>query len=74
MPQPANRHQIVCAFGFMRKIPLLLLLAAGLLAACGQKGPLYLPEEPESRPAAATGGEPAADSGDSETDADDADD
>ncbi len=30
-------------------ILILLSLLAGLLAACGQKGPLYLPDEDEER-------------------------
>jgi predicted small lipoprotein YifL len=30
----------------LRLIPLLLLLA--LVAGCGQKGPLYLPDDPQS--------------------------
>lgn len=38
-----------------------IALSALLLAACGQKGPLYLPEEAETTPPAEGGAEPAAD-------------
>ncbi|WP_084645855.1 LPS translocon maturation chaperone LptM [Marinimicrobium agarilyticum] len=37
-----------------------IALSALLLAACGQKGPLYLPEEAETTPPAEGGTEPAA--------------
>jgi predicted small lipoprotein YifL len=40
---------------------LLLLLAAGLLAGCGQKGPLFLPARPVV-PAAASSAPASADS------------
>ncbi len=33
----------------MRRIPLIVALTAGLIAACGQKGPLFLPP-PEAVP------------------------
>ncbi len=33
----------------VKAIVVLLLLVANLLAACGQKGPLYLPPEPERK-------------------------
>jgi len=31
-----------------------LLVAIGMVASCGQKGPLYLPEEPEEEDEAAS--------------------
>lgn len=37
-----------------------IALSALLLAACGQKGPLYLPEEAETAPPAESGTAPAA--------------
>ena len=36
----------------MRAHTLIIVLASLLLTACGQKGPLYLPAEPEQAPAA----------------------
>jgi len=37
----------------MRTARLLLLIAAVLVGACGQKGPLYLPDQPADAPATA---------------------
>lgn len=41
----------------IRLLPILLI---GLLTACGQKGPLYLPLETKPRPAASDAAAPAA--------------
>ncbi|TAN02888.1 MAG: hypothetical protein EPN36_15380 [Rhodanobacteraceae bacterium] len=46
------RHHVVSAS--------LLLLGFGLLAGCGQKGPLYLPTKPVAPAAAASTPAPAA--------------
>lgn len=43
----------------MRNLPFLIILLT-LLAGCGQKGPLYLPEEPAAEPEATTASQPAS--------------
>jgi predicted small lipoprotein YifL len=48
-------------------LPLILLLTL-MLSACGQRGPLYLPEEPPAQPAA-----PATSETPAEADVDDDD-
>ncbi|HEY9112394.1 MAG TPA: lipoprotein [Rhodanobacteraceae bacterium] len=50
------RHRIVISAS-------LLLLGAGLLAGCGQKGPLFLPTKPAAPPPASSTPAPAASAG-----------